>query len=509
MGQGVRAGPAGTAPTHEVKMVARKQDQLEKPRPIRLPSVGQSVWMVAGLLIGVLSFLFLSGFVSCWRLTALPGIPPSSCKGSPVVTTNPQGTPVAGGTTTSTPTISAPAAELPPPWDGASRVTILVMGLRGADRTGCPLCTDTMILLTIDPVTKTAGMLSIPRDMWVNIPGFGYNRINSAYTYGDAYHLPGGGPDLAIKTVENFVGVPIDYYAQVSFDAFTQMIDTIGGIDVTVTKQLTVDPLGPHNTVTLEPGLVHMTGPVALAYARARDLSQGITGGDVERAADQQQVILAIRDKVLAPGNFLKLMAEAPALYAELSGGVDTNLSLDDIRKLALLAKDIPLDSIQQGVINYTMMQDGTTVIDGSTADILRPFPDKIRELVDNIFGSGTMQPMASGSLSQNMQAEAARVVVINGTGVTGMAQKTADYLKSQGMNVIDKGNTSDYPDKYITPFPGQTILIVHAGKPYAIQYLMALMKFTSSSQVIVDFNPQAPEDIVVALGTDWGGPPQ
>ena len=463
--------------------------------------------MGVGLLISVLSFLFLSGFVACWRLTALPGIAPASCKGNLVVVpTNAAGTPVAG--VTATPTISAPAAELPPPWDGASRVTILIVGFRG-EGTDCPQCTDTMILLTIDPVTKTAGMLSIPRDMWVNIPGFGYSKINSAYTLGDAYHLPGGGPDLTVKTVENFVGVPIEYFAQVSFDAFQQMIDTIGGIDVTVTKHLTIDPLGPHNTVTLEPGLDHMKGDVALAYARARDVNQGITGGDVERAADQQQVILAIRDKVLAPGNFLKLMSEAPTLYAELSGGVNTNLSLDDIRRLTMLAKDIPLDSIQQGVIDYTMMQDGTTVVNGLTSDILRPYPDKIRELVDKIFGSGTMQPMASGSLSQNMQAEAARVVVINGTGVAGMAQKTADYLKSQGMNVIDKGNPSDYPDKYYSPFPDRTILIVHAGKPYAIQYLMALMKFDRSSQIIVDFDPQAPEDIVVALGYDWGGPPQ
>jgi LCP family protein required for cell wall assembly len=352
-------------------------------------------------------------------------------------------------------------------------------------------------------------MLSIPRDMWVNIPGFGYNKINSAYTLGDASHLPGGGPDLTVKTVENFVGVPIQYYAQVSFDAFQQMIDTLGGIDVTVTKQLTIDPLGPHNTVTLKPGLDHMTGPVALAYARARDVYQGITGGDVERASDQQQVILAIRDKVLAPGNFLKLMSEAPTLYSELSGGVNTNLTLDDILRLAMLAKDIPIDSIQKGVIDYSMMQDGTVVVQGQTLDIQRPYPDKVRELVDKVFGSGTLQPLASGDLSQNMQAEAAKLVVINGTGVNGMAQKTGDYLKAQGMNLIGVGNTGDYPDKYYSPFPGRTILVVHSGKPYAIQFLMGLMKFNSSSQIIVDFNPNAPEDILLALGSDWGGPPQ
>lgn len=489
-------------------MVAKKFDPLNKIRTLKHPTIGQYAWMGAGLLIGIVLFIFLSGFVTCWRLTALPGIAPATCQGNPVVATNPEGTPIAGAT--ATPTIIAPAAELPPPWDGASRVTILIIGLDYRDwETGqsAPR-SDTMILLTIDPVSKTAGMLSIPRDMWVNIPGFGYFKINNAYAYGEQYHLPGGGSELAKKTVENFLGIPIQFTAQMEFQTFENMIDTIGGIDVNVTKQIIADPLGPHNTVTLEPGLDHLTGPVALAYARARDVEQGITGGDVERAADQQRVILAIRDKVLAPGNFLKLMAEAPTLYNELSGGVNTNLNLDDIRKLAMLAKDIPLDSIQQGVIDYTMMQDGKVDVNGQILDILRPYPDKIRELVDKVFGSGTMQPLASGDLSQNMQAEAAKVVVINGTGVNGMAQTTADYLKTQGMNVIGKGNTGDYPDKYYSPFPGRTILIVHSGKPYAIQYLMGLMKFDSSSQIIVDFNPNAPEDILVALGSDWGGPP-
>ncbi len=173
-----------------------------------------------------------------------------------------------------------------------------------------------------------------------------------------------------------------------------------------------------------------------------------------------------------------------------------------------MLAKDIPLENIQKGVIDYTMMQDGTYNLNGQQLAILRPYPDKIRELVDKIFGGGTMQPMASGTVEEKMKAEAARVVVINGTGVAGMAAKTTDYLKTQGMNVTDFGNTGDYPDKYYSPFPGRTIIIVHAGKPYAMQYLMALMKFNSSSQIKVDFNPDAPEDIVVALGSDWGGPP-
>ena len=286
------------------------------------------------------------------------------------------------------------------------------------------------------------------------------------------------------------------------------MVDTIGGIDVNVPNVMIVDPLGQDNTTTLQPGMNHLTGPLALAYARVRDAEFGVANGDVGRAANQQQVILAIRDKVLAPGNFLNLMGQAGTLYNELSGGINTNLSLNDALRLAMLAKDIPLDSIKRGVIDYTMMQDGNFNYQGQQLAILRPYPDKIRELVDSIFGSGTMQPMATGDATQKMQAEAARVVVINGTGIAGMAQKTADYLTGQGMNVINKGNTSDYPDKYYSPFPDRTILIVHAGKPYAMQYLMQLMSFDRVSQIIMDFDPNAPEDIVLALGSDWGGPP-
>jgi hypothetical protein len=176
--------------------------------------------------------------------------------------------------------------------------------------------------------------------------------------------------------------------------------------------------------------------------------------------------------------------------------------------RLAVLAKDIPLENIQKGVIDYTMMQPGSVILDGQPSSILRPYPDKIRELVDKIFGGGTMEPMATGTIEQEMQAEAAHVVVINGTGVDGMAKDTYDYLKAQGMNVTAYGNTVDYPDNYYSPFPGRTIIIVHAGKPYAMQYLMSLMQFNRSDQILIDFKPDAPEDIVVALGTDWGGPP-
>ena len=144
------------------------------------------------------------------------------------------------------PTTSAPDVPLPPPWDGASRVNILVMGYDfeanwDPNTRLCPCRSDTMIVFTIDPVTHTAGMISVPRDMWVNIPGFNsYNKINAALYLGDAYKIPGGGAELAMKTVENFLGIPIQYFALIDFTTFTRMIDTIGGVCLDIPSKIEV-----------------------------------------------------------------------------------------------------------------------------------------------------------------------------------------------------------------------------------------------------------------------------
>ena len=486
-------------------MAQKKSDPVRKSQAFNHLFIFQLILMGVGTVLTALLWIFLSGFVACWQVTPLPGMPPPSCS-----TSASQPTPVAlipGATEmvqTATPTISAPQIALPPAWDGASRVNVLILGLRGGDNNqGCPDCTDTMIVLTIDPVSKSAGMLSIPRDMWVNIPGFNYNRINAAYTTAELYKLPGGGPALTIKTVEDFLGIPIQYYAQIDFTAFEKMIDDIGGICLNVPVKVNAGVLYEHGTTVVKPGYRCLSGKVALGYARARDVKQGIAGGDVQRSHDQQLVILAIRNKVLS--NLPALVNQAGPLYYEISSGVHTDLSLDDILRLAILAKGIPLRSIQQGVIDYTMMIDQTTTIDGMQADVLRPFPDKIRELVNKIFGGGTLNPAASGSPAQLIKKEGARVLVINASSVNGIAQKTADYLKTQGLNVIGTGNMADYPDKYYyPPLPTRSMLIVHTGKPYAIKYLMSLMKFDSANQLQTIFNPSAPADIMLVIGADW-----
>ena len=176
---------------------------------------------------------------------------------------------------------------------------------------------DTMILLTLDPQTKTAGILSIPRDLWVAIPGFQHGKINTAYYLGDSYELPGGGPALAVKTVETFLGVPVNYYAQIDFGAFVNFIDEIGGVKINVPAEIKIDLLGTGSKTKkkLNPGVQVLPGEWALAYARTRYTENG----DFDRARRQQQVIMAIRNQILSFDMLPKLVEKAPALYSQLA----------------------------------------------------------------------------------------------------------------------------------------------------------------------------------------------
>jgi len=280
---------------------------------------------------------------------------------------------------------STPLAALEPinvqPWNGSSRVTVLVMGLDYRDweaGSGAPR-SDSMMLVTIDPITRQAGMLSIPRDLWVEIPGFDHNRINTAYMLGEAYKLPGGGPALACETVEGVVGVPVDYYAVIDFQSFEDVIDEIGGIDVLVEDPIKISPIG-RTSIQLEAKAYHFDGAEALAYARVRKAA----GDDFGRARRQQQVVMAVLDRVVGFDMLPSLIGNAPVLYQQLASGVRTDLSLDQIVSLAWLAIQIPEDNIRSGVIGPPNMIRYYTRPDG--AKVLGPVPDQIRLLRDEIF---------------------------------------------------------------------------------------------------------------------------
>ncbi len=466
------------------------------------PSVGHIIFWVITVGLAVGGFFFARNLITCWTITPLPGSPPSDCGtvtgGLTVPTLNDQGTPIPSVEELPTPIVMPETSNLPPAWDGASRITVLIIGLDYRDwlANEGPPRSDTMILLTIDPLTKTAGMLNIPRDMWVNIPGFGYSRINTAYADGEGSKLPGGGPELARKTVEQFIGVPVQYYAQVDFNTFVEFIDMIGPLEVYNDEELILDPLGPgQDKIRITCcGLRKMNGTKTLAYVRNR---HG-TDGDIGRAKRQQRVILAIRDKVLSPGNFPVLIGKAQQFYEKFSAGIRTNMPLDTALQLAVLAKDIPLESIKQGVIDYSMVALDDTTLAGQAASVMKPLPDKIRELRDEIFTSGgAVSPLASqDDLTALMRADAARVRILNGTATAGLDVRTGNYFLGQGLGVTEVGNADRLYDR--------TTVVLYSPKLYTLKYLQTVFGIDSSTQILIKPDPTSTVDVEVRLGTDW-----
>ena len=469
--------------------------------PIQPATPTKSWWKIIRILIflaiaialSLVTFKTVSGLVTTWDITSLPGL----------ALVNPTPTPDGDQNSSSGEAQENPASNssaqpiglTPDPWDGASRVTVLVMGLDYNDwRAGeGPPRTDTMILLTIDPLSNTAGMLSIPRDLWVSIPGFDYGKINTAYQLGESFKVPGGGPALAMDTVEHLIGVPIQYYAQIDFNVFVEFIDEVHGVKIDVPEEILVDIYDDDKgKIRIKPGVQVLPGAHALAYARARNTE----GADFDRAQRQQQVIMAIRERVTDPKIMSELVNNAPSLYSRFSSGINTNLSLDEVIKLGWLAMQIPSDQIYKGIIGEKQINFGKSP-DG--LDVLKPLPDQIRLLRDEIFApSGSISPIiASDADPQTLMAEeAAQIIILNGTFTTGLASQTSEYLQSLGANVIGTNDASEKPYPYTTIYD-------HTGNPYTLEYLVELMNI-SKYRVLSRYSPDSQSDVTVIVGNDW-----
>jgi LCP family protein required for cell wall assembly len=347
-----------------------------------------------------------------------------------------------------------------------------------------------MILVTLDPVTMRGGVLSIPRDLWVHIPGYTENRINTAHMLGDAYQHPGGGPALAVETVEYNLGVEIDYYVRFNFQAFVELVDRIGGIDVVVPEDI-VDPLYPDYNYGYDPlyisaGPHHFFGEEALKYARTRHS----TGGDFDRARRQQQVITAIFDRVTSFNLLPQLAIQAPDILNILENSVkiDPKLQLDEVIALANLGTQVDLDNISFRVI------DESCTLFKVTPDemmILVPLRDKIREVRDEVFNLNS-----NNGQQDTVEEEEASVSVLNGTTTSGLAYSTSQYLTANGIRITsyDNADRQDYDT---------SLLILNREKPLTAIKLLSLLDLPQSV-VVNGANPTAQYDVVLILGEDY-----
>jgi len=253
---------------------------------------------------------------------------------------------------------------------------------------------DTLLLANVDTVARTVGVMSIPRDLIMEVPGYGKNKVNAAYLFGEYYQLEGGGQALAVQTISQFFNTPIDYYVAINFDGFRKVVDTVGGVDLYVPYSLDDynypsddegDPFGEIH-VHFDEGWQHMDGKTALRYARTRHADN-----DFARSRRQLQIILAVRQKAMS----LNLIPVLPNLIDDLGGMVQTNIPFDQQLGLAQLGYNIDASKIYTASIDGSMILP-ETLPDGSEGlklDI------KVAEpILDQFFGwdeGGTSAPPA------------------------------------------------------------------------------------------------------------------
>ncbi len=295
---------------------------------------------------------------------------------------------------------------------------------------------------------------------------------------------------LAKKTVWYTFGVPVHYYVRINFVGFEKMIDAIGGITINVEKPIHDDKYPDQNygtiVVDIPAGVQRMDGKTALEYARSRHQTN-----DFDRMKRQQQVILAVRDKVLS----LNIpLLRVPQLIELAGSSIQTDLKLDEMIALAGILRSIDRNNIRYGAIDGTMT---TTVVTPQGAMVQMADWDKVRALVDQLFPmSGSTAEPTPSLLSISLADEGARIRVQNGTMTARLAEETAIELRDNGFNVIryDSADRLDYTDTWI---------IVYVDKPYTVQALAKNLGITPQN-IRYQLDTKSDVDILVILGRDY-----
>jgi LCP family protein required for cell wall assembly len=380
--------------------------------------------------------------------------------------------------------------------EGDGRVNVLLLGNGGPGHEG-PDLTDTILLASIDPVNHKTALLSVPRDLWVKIPGDGYQKLNAAYVYGKQQakgkteaQKDQAGLDLLDKTLSPILGVPIHYHAVVDFAAFKQTVNAIGGVSFNVPESL-YDPtmaLENHgNSYLAMKGQQTFNGDKALLYARSRE-----TSSDFARGQRQRQLIVAIKDKTFSAGTFGNPV-KVSNLLNSLGNNVYTDFSLDDMMRLYKIVGKIPSTSISS-IDLVTPPHNLLTTGNMNGLSIVQPRA--------GLFDYEAIQGYVRNALKDSYIAkENAQIAIYNATDVAGMATKQSNYLKSYGYNVVTVGNTPTPTN----PSKTQIIDLTKGVDKYTKHYLEGRYGVTSSTTLPPSFGitPPAGTSFVIIVGED------
>jgi LCP family protein required for cell wall assembly len=262
--------------------------------------------------------------------------------------------------------------------EDVSRTNILFLGLDRRPEQGYAVRSDVLMLVTAYPAGPRLALLSIPRDLYVDIPRRGTGRINAAHFWGESARV-GDGPALAMETVAANFGVPVDGYVRLDFDGFRAVVDAVGGIDVVVEEAIVDDayPTEDYGTMRIEipAGLQHMDGETALRYVRSRHASS-----DFDRAARQQQVLIALARRLSNPTSWPRL----PALGRAIIGNLDTDVGPGVLAQLLIAGLRVGPEDIEHHVIDRDMTRPWTTPTGGA---VLLPLWEAIDPLIEDVFG--------------------------------------------------------------------------------------------------------------------------
>jgi len=383
---------------------------------------------------------------------------------------------------------SEPAVTaIPPPMPQMSGEGTLNILLIGSDQRGSgAFRTDTLIIASIQPQHDTITLISIPRDLFVYIPGWTMQRVNTAYLHGKLSRYPGGGPGLLKDTLLYNLGIRIDHIAMVDFGGFRKIVNLLGGLDIPLACAFTdwhvINPNAslenPNNwkLYTVGPGLVHMDGDLALWYARSR-----LRSNDFDRGRRQQEVLRAMYARAMQ----LDMLPRLGELYAEVQTMLDTDVSLDTLLALTPLALSLNAPRIRSYYINNTMVKGWMTP---QGAAVLLAKRDKIQALIQ--------EAMAPPDRTEELRLSLV-VEVLNGTRNPNWETLAAERLHYAGFETrLGVAERQDVSKSLLIDFtPGQK-----ASDGTAILAMLSL----PANRLVGQPTPGSPVAYRLILGEDY-----
>ncbi|NTU70095.1 LCP family protein [bacterium] len=368
--------------------------------------------------------------------------------------------------------------------EGDGRINILLMGMGGEGHSGSYL-TDTLVVVSIDPKTKDVAMLSIPRDFYIYIPKYGYSKINAAYTIGMKNNKNNGGISMTKDIVSDLLDLNIHYGVVVDFDGFKDIVDSLGGVTVDVEKDL-VDTQYPtekygYETIRFKKGTQKMDGNTALKYSRSRHSTS-----DFDRAARQQAIMVAIKNKALGMDTLLN-PAKISSLMDALGSHLKTDIQLWEIQRLIEIFKEVDSNKIVNKVISPEEGLVKTSSING--ASVVVPVAgdySEIRKFAHELF------------VDNYLKDENASISILNGTTKSGSAKTLSEMLKSYSYNVVKNANADNTNYK-------KTIIYdnTKGKKPYTLEFLKKRLTKLGVSAEIKSGGDYS-EDITIIVGSDY-----